>query len=162
MELSTITLTLTHFQERLSMIIKLLSKQIPTFWESIKFATVQADEIDARDLQPYLNELLHTLLSDKAQCFIALNNERILKGLLVTRVMVDRVTSRKHLLLQSLYVWEKLNDADWREAYNVVKEFAEKEQCKSLSFSSRNPATWLRMDIFGFKEKTRTLEVRLA
>lgn len=144
------------------MIIKLLPQQVPVFWDAIKLGTTQADEVDSKDLQSYLNEMLHALLSDKAQCFVALDEGRILKGLLITRLMADKTTERKFLLLQALYVWNKLETADWSEAYNLVSQFASKEHCESLSFNSRNPAAWKRMEQYGFKEKTRTLEIKIG
>ena len=52
------------------MVIKLLSKQVPTFWEAIKVGVVRADEVKEKDLQPYLNELLQALLSDKASSLL--------------------------------------------------------------------------------------------
>jgi hypothetical protein len=144
------------------MIIKLLSGQIPTFWEAIKFGATQADEVDEKDLQPYLNELLHALLSDKAQCFVGLDDKRSLVGVLVTRIGIDKITGDKFLFIQSVYTWERLEDSVWKETYDLFSQFALKEQCKYLSFSSRNPAIWDRTEKLGFKERTRTYTLQLS
>lgn len=143
------------------MILKLLPKQIPVFWEAIKTGAVQADEVDSKDLQPYLNELLHSLLSDKAQCFIVLDRNRVLISLLVTRVQVDKITGHKYLLLQILYVWEKMEDVTWVDALSLVRQFANKEQCRYLLFNSRNSAIWDRTKRYGFIEKTRTYSLKV-
>lgn len=143
------------------MILKLLPKQIPVFWNAIKTGAVQADEVDSKDLQPYLNELLHSLLSDKAQCFVVLSKDKVLLGLLVTRVQVDKITGDKYLLLQVLYVWEKMEDATWIDSLNLVHQFAKKEQCKYLLFNSRNSAIWDRTKRYGFVEKTRTYSLKI-
>ena len=143
------------------MIIKILSKQVPLFWEAIKFATIKADEVESKDLQPYFNELLHSLLSDKAQCFVGLDDKKTLIGILITRVLVDRITEEKYLLLQSVYTWEKLEDQVWGETFDLFRQFAVKEGCKYLSYSSSNPAIWDRAEKLGFKEKTRTFSLQI-
>jgi len=144
------------------MIIKILSKQVPVLWEAIKFATTQADEVESKDLQPYLNELLHALLNDKAQCFVALNDKRVLAGVLVTRLNVNKITNEKFLLLQSVYAWKVLSDQVWKEAYEMFRAFAIKEGCTYLSYMSGNPSVWERMEKMDFKEKTRTFVLRVV
>lgn len=143
------------------MIIKILPKQIPVFWNAIKFAATQADEIDSKNMQPYLNELLHALLSNKAQCFVSLDNNRVLTGLLITRLCVDKITGDNFLLLQAVYTWQILPDEMWRETYELFLAFAAKEKCKYLLFTSRNPNIWDRTEKLGFKEKTRTFTLEI-
>jgi len=144
------------------MIIKIIPKQVPVFWNAIKAATTQADEVDSKDLQSYLNELLQSLLSNKAQCFVALNEKRILVGLLITRVKEDKITKDKFLFMQSVYTWESLEDQIWRRAYDITRLFAIKEGCKYLSFNSRNPNVWSRTEKLGFKEITRIFSLKIV
>ena len=144
------------------MIVRVLSNQIPFFWNAIKFGASQADEVDEKDLPAYLNEMLHALMGDKAQCFVSLDENRILVGLLVTRVQVDKITSEKYLLLQAAYIWEKQEMSEWTAMYDTFKAFAEKEGCRYISFSSRNPKMWSRPEALGFKEKTRTFTLDLV
>lgn len=144
------------------MIIKLIPKQVPVFWEAIKVATTQADEVDSKDLQSYLNELLHALLSDKAQCFVGLDDNRTLIGILITRIGIDKITNDKFLLLQAVYTWEKLEDQVWKDTYDLFRSFAIKEGCKELLCNSRNPAIWNKVGMLGFKEKTRTFVLQIV
>jgi len=144
------------------MIIKLLPNQIPFFWEAIKFATKQADEVESNNMQPYFNELLHALLSNKAQCYVYLNNDRILVGLLITRLKIDRITKDKFLFIQAVYAWRLLSDQVWRDTYNMVRSFATNEDCKYLLFNSSNPAIWGRTEKLGFKEITRTFSLKIV
>lgn len=144
------------------MIVKILPTQVPAFWNAIKFATTQADEVDNKDMQPYLNELLHALLNDKAQCFVGLDDKRTLIGILITRISIDKITGEKFLLLQSVYTWEKLEDQIWRDTYDLFRSFAIKEGCKELLCNSRNPAIWNKVEKLGFKEKTRTFVLRIV
>ena len=137
------------------MIIKILSKQVPIFWEAIKSASVQADEVDRKNYQAYLNELLHALLSDKAQCFIRLSEERILLFILITRFQIDKVTGNKNLFVQSLYSWKKIDEETLQDAGNLVKNFAKREGCSHLFFESRHERVWQFAESLGFRECLR-------
>lgn len=143
------------------MIIKLLSVQIPKFWEPLKLAVTKADEVQEKDLQPYLNELLHTLLNDKAQCFIVLDENRVLKGILLTRILFDKVLNEKYLSLQSIYAWDKLFDADYKEGWDLVMRFAEKEDCKYLQGRSRHGNVLKIVQSLGFTLRQTIYDLQL-
>lgn len=142
------------------MIIKLLSTQAPIYWEILKFAATQADEVDKADLQPYLNELLHALLSDKAQCFVRLDEDRTITALMITRFVVDKITGKKYLNMQCVYSFKKVEDTVWDQDFNVIRKFADNEQCSHISFSSRNERIWNLTKAIGFKEVTRTFRFK--
>ena len=145
------------------MIIKLLSKQIPTFWDVIKSAAVGADEIAEEHLQPYLNELLQELLSDKAQCFVHLDENRILIKLMVTEILGNKVTGEKYLDMKLLYSFKPTtNDDVWREEFAVINEFAIKEQCVYICGRSRNPRVWEITKFLGFKETNRSFKMKVG
>ena len=137
------------------MIIRVLPTQIGKVWEQIKFACVQADEVNKEDIPSYFNELLHALLSDKTQCFIRLGDDRTLLALLITRIMVDKITGRKSLFIQALYSWKNVEDREWQDDFNFVVEFAKHEQCKRISFESRNDRVWKIAESLGFRENLR-------
>ena len=143
------------------MIIKLLSSQIPAFWESIKFTVKEADEVDEKDLQPYLNELLHALLNDTAQCFVRLDDNRVLTAMLISRILGDKVTGEKYLFLQCLYSWQRQPDEVWQQDTDFVRQFAINSGCKYLSFTSRNEAMFKLGEKLGFTEKYRTFDCRI-
>ena len=142
------------------MIIKILSPQIPAFWDAIKFAVRAAEEIG--DIpQSYYNELLHALLSDKAQCFVALTNERALTGLVLTRLLVNKVNEEKFLYIEAFYLWGLPESKTWEDGYSLILKFAKKEDCKSIEFTSHSPSMWRRVEAIGFQEKTRTFTIKL-
>ena len=143
------------------MLIKLLSTQIPQTWEVIKFAVTRVDEVDPENLQPYLNELLHALLSDKAQCFVRLNKDRIIIALYITRIRADKITGKKYLFIQNVYSFKTVIDETWTQDANLLKEFAKKEKCSYLSFYSRNKRIWELGEMAGFKEKYRVFDFQL-
>ena len=144
------------------MIIKLLSIQIPKFWEIIKFTATEADEVDQQELQPYLDELLHNLLSDKAQCFVNLDEKRTLSSLLITKIMSDKKTGEKYLYLQHLYPFRFVDDSVWGEDMIFIRQFADKEKCSYISFDSRNSKTFEIGRMLGFREVSRNFSMRLG
>ena len=142
--------------------IKLLPAQVVQYWELIKFVTVKVDEVDEKDLQPYLNELLHALLNGKAQCFVELNETRNVIAVCITRFVIDKITGKKGLFVQNAYAFEVADNETRKQFMDFLKEFAKKEQCMYLSFSSRNKKIWELGMMSGFKEKTRVFEFSLG
>ena len=143
------------------MLIKLISTQVVDFWEVIKFAVTRVDEVDSKDLQLYLNELLHALLSDKAQCFVRLSKDRIIIALCITRIRADKITGKKYLFIQNVYSFKATIDETWTQDADFLKEFAKKEKCSYLSFYSRNKRIWELGEMVGFKERYRVFNFRL-
>jgi len=82
------------------MFIKILPSQVPMLWEHIKYAAVHADRLREGDVENYLNALLGDLLSDKAQCFVRMDGERLLLAVVITRFLSDGMTGDKSLLIQ--------------------------------------------------------------
>lgn len=143
------------------MILKILSTQVSTYWELIKFAVTTVDEVDKEDLQPYLIELLHALLSDKAQCWIRLDEKRTIIALLITRIRVNKITAKKSLYLQSIFSYRQVPLDIWQKDFNMLVQFAKQEGCKKITFDSRNPRIWEITTSFGCLERYRSFEFRL-
>lgn len=141
------------------MIHQLLSIKIPKHWELIKFATTKADEVDQQDLQPYLNELLHSLLSDKSQCFVRTDKRDILT-VLITKIVIDKITNEKYLHLQTMYSFKKVADEVWKTDFEFIKQFKESEKCAYILFQSRNRRIQEIGKYLGFREKHRTFILR--
>jgi hypothetical protein len=135
--------------------------QIPKFWEPIKTAVAKADEVQEKDLQSYMNELLHALLNDKAQCFIVLDENRVLKGMLLTRIIFDKVLNEKYISLNSIYAWDKLSDADYKEGYALIMKFAETEKCKYIQGRSRHDHVRKIAKSLGFTERYTVFDLQL-
>lgn len=144
------------------MITKLLASQIPAFWENIKFAAVRADEVKGEDQQQYLIELLHSLLNEKAQCWVRVDNQKNLIALLITRILLDKITAEKYILFQCLYSFEIVASEVWDVEFEFVKQFALNEQCSYVLFSSSNEKIWGIAERVGFKEKHRTFVFNLG
>jgi len=143
-------------------VYRLLSVQIPYFWDAIKFGCVQADEVLEVDMPLYLNELLQALLSDKAQCFVILDNERILQGITITRIVADKIFSKKELLLQTFYSLKVVTDDETQKYFKILYDLAVKEKCTAITFSSRNTKIWEMAKLVGCKELNRNFAFELG
>ncbi len=142
-------------------IYKILPVQIPLFWNSIKFACIKADNVKQEGMQVYFNELLQALLSDKAQCFVALNEDKVLASICVTRILVDKFYGNKELLVQCLYSMETISDEDVINYWKFIADFARVAQCKYLVYNTRNPRVWHIAEVLGCAERYRTFEYKV-
>lgn len=140
------------------MIIRVLPTQIPKFWELIKFSCVQADEVDKKDFPSYFNSLLCDLLSEKSQCWVRTNEKKELTALTVTKIVVDKVTGEKSLVMQVVYSWSRGESREWIEDANLLKAFAIKEKCNSMMFTSRNEAVYRIAKTLSFDEVSRVFK----
>lgn len=143
------------------MILRLLPTQIPIFWEAIKYAAIQADEVESQYQLPYLNRILHSLLNDKSQCFVRLSPTKQLLSIMVTMIGLDKVTDAKMLFIQVLYSWKLVSDLEWEKDWEFLRSFAQKERCVRISFESKSPRIWQLGQLVGFKEQIRVFSYDL-
>lgn len=143
-------------------IYRLPATQIVPFWEAIKFACVQADEVKMEDRADYFNELLQALLSDKAQVFVVLDSKRILHTIAVTRIIFNKVNLKKELLVQCLYSMTPMDNAAAIKYFSFAAEFARKEGCTRIVYNSRNPRIWELAALNGCQEQFRSFALDLG
>lgn len=142
--------------------IKLISTQIPTFWEVIKYAAVRVSRVSQENLKPYLNELLLALLNDKAQCFIKLDDERMLNWLLISRIVVNKTTGEKYLYGQCIYSFKAQDVSAWEKMSSFLEKFARSESCSYISIDSSNDRVIQIAESVGYKEQYKNLTLRLG
>lgn len=138
------------------------AEQIVLFWEAIKFACKQADEVNKEDYGRYFNELLQASLSKKAQCFVVLDQAKVLHNIAITRLTTDKVLQRKELFLQCLYSMSIMSEIQLREYFNFIAEFAKQEKCSTIVFNSRNYRVWELAKLVGISERYRSFEYRIG
>ena len=143
------------------MLIKILPNQVVKFWEVIKFVAKKVDEVDDENLQPYLNELLHALLNEKAQCFIRLNDKREIITLSITRILNNKITGEKYFQVHCIYGFKPATNEVWKRDWEILKEFAEKEKCSYMGFMSRNKRIWEIAELIGMEEAYRVFKLKL-
>jgi len=141
------------------MIILVTPVDIPHIWEHIKKAVRDADEVREKDYASYFTDLLHDLLSSNAQCFIRMNEDRILEALVITRVLFNKHTNEKYLFVQSMFSWQLQAMDKWAADADIIYRFAKMRGCKYVSCFSRNPRVWELLESIGMQEETRTFSI---
>lgn len=136
-------------------------RDIPYFWEVIKKAGKEADQVREENLPSYLTELLHALLSNNAQCFARLSDERVLEAIALTRVLFNKQTNEKYLFVQAMFSWQVVNKKVWDADMEFLVRFAKKEGCKYITCQSSNPRAWQLYEDIGLEEESRIFSVRL-
>src|SRR4030065_2714353 len=137
------------------MVIKLLPNQVPKIWDAIKFAAANADRINEKDLPLYLNRLLAALLSEKAQCFLRLDEGRQLLAVAITRLIQDEITGEKSLFLNCLYSFKRVPAEEWRADQKVLVDFAKRQGCKKMIAFSNSEKVFKMATAHGFSERYR-------
>jgi len=137
-------------------IYRVLSVQIPMFWDAIKFACIKADEVPTEYMSDYFNELLQDLLSDKAQCFALLDEKKILHSIAITKIILNKMLNRKELVIQCFYSMYPIKDMELHRNLKVLYDLAVKEECKAITFTSRNSRVWQMAEISGCSEQFRS------
>jgi len=143
------------------MVVKLLSDQIPVFWDTIKFCVSMADEVEEKNLQSYFTDLLYKLMSEKAQCFVRLSEDRVLLSMLITKVDYDKSINKRILHIQCLYSFSKFSDSDWRDDFKIIRNFAKSLDCSVITFDTRNKRIMDLGDLIGFRETHRSFALEL-
>lgn len=137
------------------MFIRVQSNQVPLVWDSIKYAATNADRVNPKDLPAYLLNILYELLCDRAQCFVRYGEDKILTGLVITKIMTDEMTKDKSLSIYSLYSFQSQDDGSWINDLKVVEKFAKNVGCKRILAYSNNPRVFELSQAIGFEERYR-------
>lgn len=141
--------------------IRLLPRDIPRYWEHIKYTCKATEEIDEQQFPAYATELLQALLNEKAQAWIRVTDENEIALIHVTRILHNPQFDEDYLYLQSTFAWKRLPEDMWNEEWELMKAFARKEGCSYIGAMSRNPRIWEMAKKVGFFESTRIFAYRL-
>jgi len=138
-----------------------MPSQIPMVWEPVKYAVYQLNEIPNEQMSDYCVWLLHQLLSEKAQCWVTLNEDRVLLNVSITRITANPFTKQKELHLQCLYAFQGLTDTTVQEALSLYRAFAGQNGCVVVTGASRHPRARALMEKHGFQPQyhTYTLDI---
>lgn len=134
---------------------------IPMFWEAIKKTEKEANNIQDIEMPMYMTELLHSLLSSNAQCFIRLSGDRVLEALAITRILVDKKRGVKYLFVQSLFSWQVRQPDTWQADLDFMVRFAKSKDCQYVTCESDNPRAWQLYESIGMKEEHRAYSIEV-
>ena len=138
------------------MLIKVLPTQIPLVWEHIKYAIVQVNEIPPEHLTEALITVLHDLLSDKAQCWVTLNEDRVILNVSVTRVEYNNLSGEHCFHWLFLYAYQGMTDQTCKALVAAFRQHAKQLGCTRVTGASRNPRACALMEQHGFTPEYRT------
>lgn len=138
------------------MAIMLTPDQIPLFWEAIKYSVVNAEMIEDKYMDKFLNRLLYLLLSSKAQCFVRLSEDRKLQMVGLTSIHEDEIRDEKTLFAYSLYSFEKVPGEVWVNDLEKLKDWAKASGCKSLTAWTNNEKAITLFNMLGWKKRFDT------
>lgn len=138
------------------MLIKILPTQIPLVWEHVKYAVAQINEIPPTHLSEALTRILYDLLSGKAQCWVTLNEDRVILNVSVTRIGVNTVTGERELHWLFFYAYQGTTEHIRKELVRVFRECAREEGCVRVTGASRNPRACELLEQGGFTPEYRT------
>lgn len=145
------------------MIVRLLSIQIPQFWDIIKYAVQQVEKIGIDETEESFNLLFASLLSDKSQCFIKYSEElpdRVV-GILITEILENRLSGERAIRLRVIYVFKAFNQEDWKNDFKFLTDLAISEKCSKIVFESSNKRIVEVSKSVGFKESFVTMEIQI-
>ena len=143
------------------MIIKLTPAQIPEYWELIKFTYVKGDLISDDHRQSAFNEILHALLSENAQCFLRIADDRQMKALMITRILIAKGTEDKFLFIQCIFSFRTISGTEWQTDWKFIQDFAKQEGCKYIDAESSNEQIFEILTQLNAKEIYRTFRFQL-
>jgi hypothetical protein len=138
------------------MAIMLTVDQIPAFWEAIKFASINVDQVEEEFRGKYFNRLLYQLLSGKAQCFVELNSDRKLRAVAITKVMTDEIRDESTLLISCVYAFEKRDKSTWDNDMKALYQFAKRSNCKIITCWAATEKVAELVEQLGMKERFKS------
>lgn len=136
--------------------IRVLPTQIPLVWEHVKWAVAQINEIPSENLREGLVRLLYGLLSEKAQCWVTLNEERVILNVSVTQIGDNTITGERELRWLFFYAYQGTTEHIGQNIIAAFRTFARDSGCTRITGASRNPRACALMEQHGFVPEYRT------
>jgi len=119
------------------MLVQIHTKQIPAFWEAIKYAAIRSDDIKEEYWEYYSLELLQDLLAGKKTCFVAQEGNQIL-FIIIIEFQINKMTGMKFLNFNNLYSFQTQADESWKEVFTDLYKIAVSAECKAIIGDSDN------------------------
>lgn len=112
------------------MLVKLLTIQIPKFWDLIKYGIQESLEEQLTDKQ--YNNILQGLLKEDLISFVVMEDDKI-KANTVVRAYYDDLLERKSLIIYSAYANEDISDNLYMKIFDQLQKYARSINCDSIS-----------------------------
>jgi hypothetical protein len=133
------------------MVIKILPEQVPEYWDQIKFGALSVAGVAEKDRQLYCNGLLENLLNETHQAWLVVSEDRQIKAMGITRIMLD-AGKIPYLLIDCAYGFTPATEADKDEVIETLLVFAKELKCSSVIAYTSNAMAVNAMRKMGMKE----------
>ena len=112
--------------------------QVSSYWEVIKHAAVSVNEIEDHKVSAYCIDLLCRLYSNKLQCMLSLNSDRMITSVWIIEILKDKFSDESHGVIHTLYAYQKSELTDHQEAANAIGLMMLEEGCTKAYFETNN------------------------
>ncbi len=119
--------------------IRIVSTQIPKFWEVIKYAALNSAQVYEEYQTTYCVNLLIDLLSGKKECFIVKENSNIAVVLLLS-FYIDRYIDKPGIIIDNIYSFTKNARRFFPEIERDLFKLAEVTNSKVAVIETANAA----------------------
>jgi hypothetical protein len=121
------------------MLTLLLPDQIAKFWPIIKYAVEESLPPNIGEHPDKMNRVLLAMLSGKLEVWVSYKrDENKFEAVSVTQILYDEASGTRNLLLYCLYGYVKISESSWKEAWDLMVEYAKRKKCHSIIAYSAN------------------------
>ena len=115
------------------MLVKLLPDQVSRNWDTIGYAIENSlppivDESDER-----MNNILLALLDGRMDCWVSLNGDGKINGVVSTTIMYDDLSGVRSLLIYSIFAFEWSEEEAWSEGLETLRKYAKGNDCSRIT-----------------------------
>jgi len=121
------------------MMIRITSAQVPSVWEVVKFAALEAASVPSEFVPVYCENLLMDLLSGKLQCYMSKGEDSKIGFVALVEYTHNRMTLAKQLNISVVYAFSGQTMETWHKFYQDMVALGKKENCYSIVGESKNP-----------------------
>jgi len=137
------------------MLIHIPPTQVADYWDVIKKACLEADQVAAEHTVVYCNNLLQDLLSGKRHCLFYMIDSAI-QVVLVYYIKSDALTGVVTMTVANLYSFVHKTDEEWQDVVERLKLIAKSWKCTKICGETIHP----RIEEF-FKKYYNAVERKL-
>jgi hypothetical protein len=146
------------------MIVKLQPTQITAFWEAIRLAYMEAQNITVEKQGAAAVFLLQGLLSGKLSCWVIYAEEkegRHIHAVAITSISQNMAHGNRHVLVEAIYGFRKLSDELATEGIQKLTEFARANDCQVIIAGTSSGRIKELAELTGFAKSHEVYELKV-
>lgn len=115
------------------MLVKMNSDSMFRVWQDIRPRILEAYPPFAKPSEASLTSILRSIISENMDCWIILNKDKKVIGLLTTTIQEDMCSGTKSLLIYTLQSDGGLTKDIWFDGLETIKKFARSKGCTKIT-----------------------------